>query len=116
MLDDRERHVGLLDQSIEAGENLCTVLSCEGRDVIHQRVGALQQEWDELLMKVMSCQQQLKLSLVEWTSYTNCVDQVEAWLAKMRTRISDDLPLVGTLDEKKTQLQMYKVIWLYTVS
>jgi len=115
LLDDRQRHVELLDDSIEAAENLCAVLSCEGRDVIHEQIGALQQEWDELLMKLMFSQQQVELSLVEWTSYTDCMGQVEAWFAKMRSLLSDELPLVATLDEKKSQLQMCKVIQLYTM-
>ena len=113
MLDDgRQKHIELLDHCTEAGETLCAVLSHEGREVIQQQTGALQQELDELLMKLTSSLQQLDVSLMEWTSYTDCMRQVEAWLAKMRTLISDELPLVGTLEEKKAQLQMFKVLQL----
>lgn len=112
MDDGRQKHVELLDRSVEAGENLCSLLSGEGREVIRRQTGAVQQEWDELFMQVTSSLQQLDIRLVEWTSYTDSVDQVEAWLAKMRTLVTDELPLVGTLDEKKTQLQTFRVMLL----
>ena len=115
MLDNRQRHVELLNQAVEAGENVCSVLTGDGRDVIRQQIDALQLEWDTLFTKITASQRQLDVSLVEWTSYADCVSQVEAWLTKMRTMVSEELPLVGTLDEKKTQLQAFKVImpvWL----
>ena len=110
LLDARQKHVELLDRSIEAGESLCSLLSCKGPDVIRQQTDALQQECDELFKKVTSSLQQLEAILVKWTSYTDSIGDVEAWLAEMRTLVSDELPLVGTLDEKKTQLQTFKVI------
>jgi len=110
LLDNRQRHVELLDRTIEAGENLAAMLSGDGRDVIRQQTSALQLEWDQLFRQVTASQRQLEVSLVEWTSYTDCVRQVKAWLTKMRKMVNDELPLVGTLEEKKVQLQTFKVL------
>lgn len=99
----------MLDRAIEAGENLCTMLSGDGRDMIRQQTGDLQREWDELFIKITSSQRQVEISLLEWTSYSDCVSQVNTWLIKMRTLVGGELPLVGTLEEKKAQLQTCKV-------
>jgi len=115
LIDNRQRHVELLDHAIEAGENLCAMLIGDGRDMIRQQTGALQHEWDELFIKITSSQRQVEISLVEWTSYSDCVSQVNAWLVKMRTLVSSELPLVSTLEEKKAQLQTCKVTIILTV-
>jgi len=110
LLDSRQRHVDLLDHAIAAGEKLCAMLSVEGHDVVRQQTAALQLEWDDLFTKVTASQRQLDVTLLEWTSYTDRVHQIEAWLAKMRTLLRNELPLVGTLEEKRTQLQTFKVL------
>jgi len=110
LFDERQRHAELLDHILETGENLCTMLPGDCRHLLHQQTGALQLKCDQLFTSVMASQRQLEASLVEWTSYIERVSQVETWLAQMRTLVSDDLPLVASLDEKKEQLQSFKVI------
>lgn len=110
MHDERQKHVDLVDHVVNTGEILCTMLPGDYRHVIHQQTGTLRQECDQLFTSVMASQRQLEVSLVEWTSYIDRLSQIEEWLAKMRTLVNDDLPLVGSLQEKKAQLQTFKVI------
>jgi len=110
LLDDHQKHTELLDQAIQAGESFAALLSGDVCDVIWQQTNVLRLEWDQIFAKVTASEQQLEVSLAEWASYTECLSQVEAWLRKMRISVSDDLLLVGSLEDKKAQLQMCKVV------
>ena len=88
------------------------LLSGDGRDLIHRQIESLQLKWDELFTKITVVQRQLEVSVVEWTSYTDSVSQVEAWLTRMRMMVIAELPVLDTLHEKKTQLQTFKVAFM----
>jgi len=110
LLDSHQQHVALMERVITAGDRLSASLSSKGREVIRQQTCDLQRDWDELFTMMTCSHRQLDMTLVEWTSHDDCVRQVEAWLVKMRSQVTDDLPLVGSLDDKKSQLHMFKVM------
>lgn len=99
-----------LNQAIEAGEALYTNLTAEGRENVRQEIRLLRQDWDELFEDVMAAQRQLEVSLVEWTSFSDSLQQLQEWLKGIESQLGGgDVPYVASLEEKKAQLQSYKV-------
>ncbi len=68
-----------------------------------------QADWDDAYDNVLSSQRQLEVSLVQWTSFEDSYNQLEQWMKTTEIQFSDILPLHNTLEEKKTQLNTYKV-------
>ena len=97
---------------MEAGESLFTNLAADGRKSVRQQIEALKQDWESLYDDVAAAQRQLDLSLVEWTSFADSTKQLEAWLQAGEWALSGELPLHAMLDEKNSQLQMYKVVYV----
>lgn len=107
----RDRDAGLtkLNQCVEAGERLYGSTAPEGREDIRQELRNLKTNWDSLYDELSSVQRRLEVSLVQWTSFDESYNQVENWLREMETLLEGQVPLRSTLEEKKTQLQTFKV-------
>ena len=103
-----------MSEATDACEMLRATMVGEGRDSIRQDIAALQRGFDDLYNKVTSAQRNLEINLVEWTSYTDSIRQVEVWLNKMESLVLTELPQVGLIDEKKALLQNYMVFYLCT--
>ena len=106
---DKDTGYAKLTQAVESGEKLYPHTASTGREAIRQEVRSLKQDWDALFDNVMSEQRHLEVSLVQWTSFQESSHQLEAWLSGMEAQLKGDLPLVATLEEKKAQLQTYRV-------
>lgn len=109
LLEDKETGLAQVNQAVESGEKLYPNTATNGREVIRSELRALKQDWDRLFDDVMSAQRQLEVSLVQWTSFDESYEQLETWMKNMESQLKGDLPLRATLDEKKAQLNTYKV-------
>ncbi len=108
-MQDKPQGTSLVSQAVECGEKLYPNTAAEGRETIRQQLRALKQDWDMLCDAVMGEQRQLELNLVQWTSFEESYEQLEAWLINMETQLNSELTFQATLEEKKAQLQTYKV-------
>ncbi|KAK7104412.1 hypothetical protein V1264_019133 [Littorina saxatilis] len=108
----RDRDAGLtkLNNCVESGERLYASTAPDGREVIRQELRKLKLGWDGLYDDLSSVQRRLEVSLVQWTSFDESYGQVENWLREMESQLEGQTPLRATLEEKKTQLQNYKVL------
>lgn len=97
---------------MEAGEKLYPNCSTEGREVVRQELRQLKIGWESLFDDLSATQRKLEVALVQWTSFDDSYGQVEHWLRDMESQLEGQLPLRSTLEEKKTQLQNYKVCWI----
>jgi nesprin-1 len=109
LVQDKDQGFVYLSQAVESGEKLYPNTSAEGREIIRQHLRTLKQDWDGLYDEVLSIQRHLEVNLVQWTSFEESYEQLEAWLRNMETQLSGEMPLHASLDEKKGQLQTYKV-------
>ena len=109
LLQDKQPGLAKLNLAVESGEKLYPNTAADGREVVRQEIRTLKQEWDTLFDDIMSVQRQLEVNLVQWTSFQESSEQLESWLANMETQLKGELPLMVTLEEKKSQLQTYKV-------
>lgn len=96
---------------IESGERLYPNTAAEGREVIRQELRQLKLGWESLFDDLSAAQRKLEVALVQWTSFDDSYGQVEHWLRDMESQLEGQLPLRSTLEEKKTQLQNYKVVY-----
>lgn len=84
----------------------------EGREVIRQELRQMKFTWEGLFDDLSSAQRKLEVALVQWTTFDDGYTQVENWLREMELQLDGQLPLRSTLEEKKTQLQNFKVsLW-----
>ena len=109
LAQDKDSGFTKLNLAVEAGEKLYPSTAAEGRDSIRQQLRNLKQDWDTLFDEVMSSQRQLEVNLVQWTSFEESYDQLEGWLKNMEAQLSGEVPLHTTFEEKKAQLQTYRV-------
>ena len=116
LVSDRDAGFNKLSSTVEAGEKLYPNTAAEGRDVIRQELRQLKLGWESLFDDLSAAQRKLEVALVHWTSFDDSYGQVEHWLREMESQLEGQLPLRSTLEEKKTQLQNYKVKRLLLVS
>ena len=65
--------------------------------------------WESLFDDLSSAQRKLEVALVQWTTFDDSYGQVEQWLRDAEMQLEGQVPLRSTLEEKKTQLQNFKV-------
>jgi nesprin-1 len=109
LVAERDTGFGKLSSAVEAGEKLYPNTAAEGREVIRHELRALKLGWESLFDDLSSVQRKMEVALVQWTSFDDSYGQVEHWLRDMESHLEGQTPLRSTLEEKKSQLQGYKV-------
>ena len=109
LLQAKDAGFSKLTSAIENGEKLYPNTATEGREVIRQQLRRLKPDWDGLYDEVMATQRHLEVNLVQWTSFEESYEQVESWLVNLEGQLRTEIPLHATLEEKKAQLQTYRV-------
>ena len=109
-----ERDAGgpLLACAVDRGENLYASTAPAGRDRVRHALRDLKQRADTLSDLVTSAQRHLEVNLVQWRSFEESRTELEAWLERMEAELGAGgvaVALHSTLEEKKAQLQAYKV-------
>ena len=108
-MQDKENGFMKLNQAIESGERLYPNTATEGREQIRQEIRGLRTEWDSLFDELSAAQRKLDNNLVQWMSIDESFGQLDEWLRNTETNLRPELVLRATLEEKKGQLQSYKV-------
>ena len=76
---------------------------------MRQELRTLKTDWDGLYDEILGSQRHLEISLVQWTSFEESLVAMETWLKNMEGQMNQEVVLRSTLEEKKAQLQTYKV-------
>ena len=100
---------------IEAGEKLYPNTATDGREKVRQELRQMKMAWESLFDDLSSAQRKLEVALVQWTTFDDSYGQVEQWLRDAEMQLEGQIPLRSTLEEKKTQLQNFKVCRTTTV-
>ena len=79
-----------------------------GRETIEQDTAKLTADWDEYTTRLTDVTTQLKDALDKWERYEQTYQTLQYWVKAMEVKVKD-VPLVATLDEKRTELTKYKV-------
>ena len=110
LISERDSGFAKLNQVIEAGEKLYPNTATEGREKVRQELRQYKLSWESLFDDLSSAQRKLEVALVQWTTFDDSYGQVEQWLRDAEVQLEGAIPLRSTLEEKKSQLQNFKVL------
>lgn len=106
LLTQRSSATLLLNNTIELGEKLYTSTAPEGRDFISSQLQELQQAFDALFDSINNTDRDLQAKLTRWSGFEECAKNIRSWLKEVK--LPQELELKATLDEKRSQLQVYR--------
>lgn len=110
LISERDSGFAKLNQGIEAGEKLYQNTATDGREKVRQDLRQHKLAWESLADDLSSAQRKLEVALVQWTTFDDSYGQVEQWLRDAEVQLEGQTPLRSTLEEKKSQLQNFKVL------
>ena len=110
LISERDSGFAKLNQVVEAGEKLYPNTATDGREKVRQDLRQHKLAWESLFDDLSSAQRKLEVALVQWTTFDDNYGQVEQWLRDAEIQLEGQTPLRSTLEEKKSQLQNFKVL------
>lgn len=110
LINERDTGFARLTQALEAGEKLFPNTATDGREKVRQELRQHKLNWESLFDDLSSAQRKLEVALVQWTTFDDSYGQVEQWLRDAEVQLEGQIPLRSTLEEKKSQLQNFKVL------
>jgi len=110
LIAERDSGFAKLNAAIEAGEKLYPNTATDGREKVRQELRQHKLNWESLYDDLSSAQRKLEVAVVHWTTFDESYGQVEQWLRDAERQLEGNVPLRSTLEEKKSQLQNFKVL------
>lgn len=106
LLNQQNTATLLLNNVIELGEKLYPTTAIEGRDAIRHETQELSQLLEKLFDKAQTTNRDLQNKLSKWSGLEECADNLDSWLNGLN--IDETMVLRATLDDKRSQLQVYR--------
>lgn len=100
-----------MTETIQYGEKVYLLTAGEGREPIRSQISELKESWDSLHDGILDLQRQMEVNLINWTSFEESFNQLDAWINNMEHQLESNSNFRGSLDENKLQLQTYQV-WI----
>lgn len=110
LIGEKQTALSLLNITLEMGETLYPTSGEEGIDSVRVQLDDLQQAYDSLFDSASTMERDLQNKISRWTSYEETVEQFRKWSKDIQKQIPDYIELKTTLDEKRAQLQTYRVM------
>lgn len=110
LLAEKQTALSLLNTTVQLGEKLYPSTSEDGREAVRIQLEDLQGTFDTLFDSCATMERDLQNKLSRWTSFEEASEQLKLWLKETQAQIPDDIELKTTLDEKRAQLQTYRVL------
>ena len=110
LIGEKQTALSLLNITLELGEKLYPHTGDEGTDCIRVQLDDLQQAYDSMFDSSSTMERDLQNKISRWTSYEEAIEQYRKWLKETQKQIPHYIELKTTLDEKRAQLQTYRVI------
>ncbi|KAB7507506.1 Nesprin-1 [Armadillidium nasatum] len=110
LLSEKNNALSLLNTTVEYGEKLYTSTGEDGREAIRLQLEDLQQTYENLFDNSLVMERELKSKKNRWSTFEEAVEQFKKWLKDTQNKIPDDIELKATLDEKRAQLQIYRML------
>ena len=109
LLSEKEHGLQRLNGSVEAGEKLYPDTASTGREKIRQDLRHAKEDWERLFNGLNEAQRQVDAFLMQWASYVDSRDSLSSWMEETEAALRADVELRNTLQEKRQQLQSYRV-------
>ena len=110
LLGEKQTALSLLNTTVELGEKLYPSTSEDGREAIRLQLEDLQGTFDTLFDSCATMERELQNKVSRWTNFEEASEQLKLWLKETQAQMPDDIDLKTTLDEKRAQLQTYRVL------
>lgn len=109
MMSEKEHGLQKLNTAVEAGEKLYTDTAAGGREKVRQSLRQAKEDWDRLNSNLHDAQRKVDSFLMQWSSYSDGQDQLMKWMSDAENLLHSDVDLKNTLQEKRMQLQNFRV-------
>ena len=110
LFESKQESMTKLNICIELGEKLFATTAPEGREGIRLQLQDLQTSLDSFFDKLSKLDRELQSKLTKWTGYEESIEAFEKWYEEIKQQLKEKLVLKTTLDEKKAQLQVYRLL------
>lgn len=109
LLSEQGAAMQLINNTVELGEKLYPFTAVEGRETIRLQLEELQQALETLFDEVSGTEKKLQEKLSRWTNFEELSDHMKKWLKDVEPQLPEEIVLWTTLDEKRAQLQAYRL-------
>ncbi|XP_059468655.1 muscle-specific protein 300 kDa isoform X2 [Neocloeon triangulifer] len=109
LLGEQGASMQLINTTVELGEKLYPFTAVEGREAIRLQLEELQQALETLFDEVSGTEKKLQEKLSRWTNFEELSDHMKKWLKDVEPQLPEEIVLWTTLDEKRAQLQSYRL-------
>ena len=109
LFSEKEHGLQRLNGSIESGEKLYPDTAATGREKVRQDLRRAKEDWERLFNGLNEAQRRVDAFLMQWTSYVDGQDSLTRWMSDTEAALRADMDLRNTLQEKRQQLQNYRV-------
>ncbi|KAF2357498.1 Spectrin repeat [Trinorchestia longiramus] len=110
LLKEKQTALALLNSTVELGEKLYASTGEDGSEVIRGQLEDIQQAYDTLFDSAATLERDLNNKISRWSSYEEAADELKKWVKATQKQIPDYIDLKTTLDEKRAQLQTYRIL------
>ncbi|KAA0201773.1 hypothetical protein HAZT_HAZT011047 [Hyalella azteca] len=110
LLKEKQTALALLNTTVELGEKLYASTGDEGTEVIRGQLEDLQQAYDALFDSASTLERDLNNKIGRWSCYEEAAEDLKKWIKETQKKIPNYIELKTTLDEKRAQLQTYRVL------
>lgn len=110
LLAEKQHALSLVNITVEYGEKLYPSTGEDGREAIHLQLEDLQQAYETLFDNALTVERDLQSKNSRWLAFEETIDNFKKWLRDIQAKIPDDIELKTTLDEKRAQLQTYRIL------
>ncbi|CAH3870841.1 unnamed protein product [Pieris brassicae] len=108
LLSQRRNATLLVNNTFELGEKLYPSTSPDGKEIIEQQLQDVQHAVDNLYENITKAERTLDSELNKWSSFEDNLKTVQDWLVLAEKNLPKELELKATLDEKRSQLNVYR--------
>ena len=109
LFSEKEHGLQRLNGSLESGEKLYPDTASTGREKVRQDLRRAKEDWERLFSGLNEAQRRVDAFLMQWTSYVDGQDSLTRWMSDTEAALRADMDLRNTLQEKRQQLQNYRV-------
>lgn len=106
---EKDQGLKMLNKTVESGEKLFPDTAVSGREKIRQELRNAKDDWDQLFSNLTHSEHKVETFLHQWSSYSDGQEQLMKWMTSVESGLETKVELKNTLQEKKAQLQHYKV-------
>lgn len=110
LLAEKQHALSLVNITVEYGEKLYPSTGEDGREAIRLQLEDLQQAYETLFDNALTVERDLQSKNSRWLAFEETIDNFKKWLRDIQAKIPDDIELKTTLDEKRAQLQTYRIL------